>query len=159
MDGRCLARLPISMLRRELSKEVKQSYYQAHREVVIARTKAHAAANPEKHAAYAKAWRQRNPDKVFAKRLRERFNLTVEQFEAMRREQDNKCPICNRTFTDTPHVDHDHACCNKATSCGKCVRGLLCRSCNTALGKLQDSVERLRAAIVYLERFYGSRAL
>jgi TPP-dependent pyruvate/acetoin dehydrogenase alpha subunit len=93
-----------------MSKEVKQSYYQAHREVVIARAKAHAAANPEKHAAYAKAWRQRNPDKVFAKRLRERFNLTVEQFEAMRREQDTNVQYVIehlrilRTLTTTTHV-------------------------------------------------------
>jgi hypothetical protein len=30
-------------------------------------------------------------------------------------------------------VDHDHACCQKKNrSCGKCIRGLLCHTCNIA---------------------------
>lgn len=36
-------------------------------------------------------------------------------------------------------VDHDHRCCASTNSCGACVRGLLCSSCNTAAGMLQDS--------------------
>lgn len=29
------------------------------------------------------------------------------------------------------YVDHDHACCAGSRSCGKCVRGIVCVSCNT----------------------------
>jgi hypothetical protein len=32
------------------------------------------------------------------------------------------------------------------------VRGLLCASCNTALGLLADDVNRIMAAAIYLER-------
>lgn len=35
-------------------------------------------------------------------------------------------------------VDHDHACCGSRGSCGKCVRGFLCRACNTYLGAIKD---------------------
>lgn len=31
-------------------------------------------------------------------------------------------------------IDHDHRCCNRSGSCGKCVRGALCNKHNTALG-------------------------
>src|SRR4029077_2130187 len=31
-------------------------------------------------------------------------------------------------------VDHDHNCCPGAHSCGKCIRGILCGTCNSALG-------------------------
>ena len=33
------------------------------------------------------------------------------------------------------HVDHDRLCCEGNTSCGKCIRGLLCRKCNMSNGQ------------------------
>jgi hypothetical protein len=62
------------------------------------------------------------------------------------RAQDGKCAICR---TDRPggkrtyfHVDHDHVT-NK-------VRGLLCSTCNTGMGKLGDSVSTVWRAVRYL---------
>lgn len=63
--------------------------------------------------------------------------LTPERFDEMLAGQNNCCAIC---FTDSPggvgtwHIDHDHACCPGRFSCGNCVRGLLCMSCNHGLG-------------------------
>ena len=35
-------------------------------------------------------------------------------------------------------IDHNHLCCNTArSSCGKCVRGVLCRKHNTSLGHIE----------------------
>lgn len=63
---------------------------------------------------------------------------------------DERCPICRADLV-TPAVrrnrgravpllvvDHDHACCPGDHSCGKCVKGLICFDCNTALGLLRD---------------------
>jgi hypothetical protein len=83
-----------------------------------------------------------------------KYGVTQEQFDNMLARQDGKCAVC---FTADPgvkgwHIDHDHACCPGRKSCGRCVRGLLCSNCNTALGLLGDSIERLLSAIAYLRR-------
>jgi hypothetical protein len=52
------------------------------------------------------------------------------------------CAICDAT--DDLQIDHDHGCCEGRSSCGKCVRGLLCRKCNYGVGILESAnVERL----------------
>lgn len=82
-----------------------------------------------------------------------RRGLTPEAYDALLEKQEGRCAICR---TDTPgghgrwHIDHDHKCCPGRTSCGECVRGLLCNHCNTGLGKFQDSEETLMKAIEYL---------
>lgn len=78
---------------------------------------------------------------------------------------DPGCEICHRdivTKIRDPNtgrirsllvVDHDHACCPGATSCGLCIRGLLCTQCNCAAGLLGDDAERARALAGYVERW------
>jgi Recombination endonuclease VII len=83
--------------------------------------------------------------------LRRTFGLSLEQFDSMLRAQEGKCKLCRDVLDRTPCVDHDHSCCPGKKSCGKCIRGLLCFSCNTSLGNMKDSVERLQLAIAYLE--------
>jgi len=47
-------------------------------------------------------------------------------------------------------VDHDHAHCNKKTGCAICVRGFICQSCNSALGRWGDTIEGISRVIAYL---------
>jgi hypothetical protein len=49
-------------------------------------------------------------------------------------------------------VDHDHKCCDGPTSCGRCVRGLLCTGCNRHVlaWAARDSVEFFQRGIEYL---------
>lgn len=82
-----------------------------------------------------------------AYRLR-RHRLSREQYETILKEQGGVCAICQKSAK--LYVDHDHSCCPKADSCGKCVRGLLCSLCNSGIGKLEDSPERLQRAVEYL---------
>ena len=59
-------------------------------------------------------------------------------------------PTCTKC-SEQKNVDHDHDCCPGQSSCGKCIRGLLCLTCNRALGLLKDDPMRVRAAADYLE--------
>lgn len=94
--------------------------------------------------------RKSNPDyplNEFKRHLRIQYDLTYDEFVNMLIAQDNKCAICNGelVFKDRkrkPNIDHDH-------STGK-VRSILCFTCNTALGKFQDSKVLLQSAIDYL---------
>ena len=101
-------------------------------------------------------WCVDNPERKRAMQrmaaLLRKYKITPERFEAMRAAQDNACPICGGPLPEIPCVDHDHSCCPGETSCGRCVRELLCRSCNTLLGMAQDDVTTLVAAAAYLIR-------
>lgn len=62
-------------------------------------------------------------------------------------------PGCQRPATGRDlHIDHDHRCCPYGTPkmCGKCIRGVLCRGCNLALGLLEESEGRVKGLIKYL---------
>jgi hypothetical protein len=62
---------------------------------------------------------------------------TQELFDLLLDAQQNACGMCHEPFKEGQliHVDHNHACCRgKNRSCGQCIRGLLCHTCNIALG-------------------------
>lgn len=66
-------------------------------------------------------------------------------------------PGCGKRFTDTirPQIDHDHSHCRGRTSCGGCIRGVICQVCNNGLGQ----VETLLRSCSYdeLARFLQNR--
>ncbi len=83
-----------------------------------------------------------------------KYRTTVENLEAIYLQQNSCCAICKREFDLLNlHVDHDHECCphdKNSKKCGKCIRGLLCVSCNSGLGLFSDNVSYLNNAIIYL---------
>lgn len=84
--------------------------------------------------------------------LRNRYLMSSESFRDLYDKQSGCCAICGTRFMSRAaiHVDHDHDCCSGSRSCGQCVRGLLCRNCNTMIGMARDSTDVLRKAIAYL---------
>ena len=85
--------------------------------------------------------------------LKTKYNITIQQYNCILESQGGVCAICKEDSTTTWHIDHDHNCCKeKAKSCGKCIRGILCNSCNNGLGRFKDSTEILQAAIEYLNQ-------
>ena len=66
-------------------------------------------------------------------------------------EQNNVCKICSNEFKSTKdtHIDHCH---NSDT-----VRGLLCNSCNMALGQFNDNTDNMDNAIRYLQNSWHTK--
>lgn len=84
-------------------------------------------------------------------RLKRHYGLTIEGVDALLADQNHECLICGVGITNKNcHVDHAHSCCPGKTTCGRCVRGLLCSHCNTGLGAFKDSPEILGRAADYL---------
>lgn len=92
--------------------------------------------------------REKDRARSKVKRIR-RYGITLEQYDQMYISQNGKCAICR---LDKPlNIDHDHSCCDYDGSCGKCVRGLLCKPCNTGLGNFKDDSSFLSSAQSYLD--------
>ena len=74
-----------------------------------------------------------------------KYGITTEQYEELLAAQDYCCALCGSDDPKTSYgfaVDHCHA-------TGR-LRGLLCFSCNKALGMLGDTEESLERALRYL---------
>lgn len=84
------------------------------------------------------------PEQRRAYRRKTLYKLTSEAYEAMVKKQGGRCAICD---DDRERLVIDH--CHKSGV----VRGLLCRTCNLALGYLKDNFVAARKAASYLEQF------
>lgn len=98
---------------------------------------------------FNKKCRERGDHKKQSKRDRElvrKYGITGKQYDEILEEQKGVCALCKELrLTGNQkrmHVDHDHK--------TKKVRGILCQSCNTGLGKFRDDTELLKEAIKYL---------
>jgi len=78
-----------------------------------------------------------------------RKGLTPEKFQVLLEAQGHACAMGREPFEDGQRIfiDHDHSCCPGDKSCGKCVRGLLCLTCNIAVGYIEAYFD---LAMVYL---------
>jgi hypothetical protein len=102
----------------------------------------------EKNKGYDKEYYARNHERIksqhrkigFKTRIKTKYNLTVKEYNEMVKKQNGCCAICERRIHLV--VDHDH-------KTGR-VRGLLCNSCNTVLGFINDNPAILRRMMQYL---------
>lgn len=88
--------------------------------------------------------RARNRDRM--------YSLAPGRYDQMLATQNGRCATCKRSPDAGKHlvVDHDHRCCDRVGSCGKCIRSLLCHRCNMAIGLALESRDTLLAMVEYL---------
>ena len=127
--------------------------------------------DPEKQRERLRKWRAANPDKVRAQQKRSNrqkqqsdyydknnevifenyikrtYNIDLNKYNSLLSEQQGVCAICKKECVSGRRlaIDHNH-------DTGE-VRGLLCCKCNRGLGNLNDDLELLRQAVLYLERY------
>jgi hypothetical protein len=75
--------------------------------------------------------------------LKKKYGISWSDYEEMYERQEGRCAICKKEEDDRSlAIDHCH-------TTGK-VRGLLCGSCNRALGLLKDDPELIEQAKEYV---------
>jgi hypothetical protein len=113
--------------------ENKRAYYERNKEKISEQRKAERKSNPGKAPKGCPIVRKN----TFYK---SRYGITLEEYNQKLEKQQEVCAICHCPETTKTKkgaisalaVDHDH-------TTGE-IRGLLCRTCNTALGKFRDSL-------------------
>ncbi len=99
--------------------------------------------------------RKQDPEREFLRKrkidLRQKYKMTLEDFDVMFKTQNGKCKVCPRKVTSMLHIDHCHS--------SGTVRGLLCQKCNHALGMVDDSIEILEKLINYLKETNTSKEI
>ncbi len=96
-----------------------------------------------RHYTTGKAW---TSGEEFQFMLRDKYNMSFDQYMRMFKKQKGKCLICggHNKKGATLYVDHNH----KTDK----VRGLLCRLCNFMLGFAKDNPDILRKCTAYLDK-------
>jgi hypothetical protein len=127
----------------EVKKQYFKEYYKKRKAELDAYKKEWISKNPDKPSEYSKKYNDKTQEQRKQAQRKYRYGLTQEHFDKMLAEQDNKCALCFKSFDDAKvFVDHCHSIGN--------VRGLLCPSCNTALGLIKDDLGWLAKAKKYL---------
>ena len=95
-------------------------------------------------------------ESLMESRLKNKYGLTLKEFKERSK---NGCEICHQQPEYTLHVDHDHSCCSGYKTCGVCVRGIICPSCNKAVadyekGTLSEHYHKRKLIQQYVN-YYG----
>lgn len=117
------------------------------------RTKAYHDKNLEKQRLTSKLWWEKNKKRCNIKRKEQRlqyyYGISIEGKENLLKDQEYKCKSCGYDLKNEKpyhiHLDHDH-------KTGK-IRGILCRSCNIALGLMEDNPEKIMSLYNYILSF------
>ena len=96
-----------------------------------------------------KAWNATATTEQKRRRYLARHHMTPEQYDELVAAQGGTCAIC---IAPPRVVDHDHGCCPGIFSCGECIRGVLCPTCNQGLGLFKESAELLVQASKYIKQ-------
>lgn len=121
---------------------------------VSSSSKRHYYKDPSAQIKRAQEHQKKNPDQKRHWYLMSKYNMSLEEFRALEKEQDFRCASCGDKESVVVatsqkvrnlHVDHCHE-----TGIN---RGLLCTRCNLALGYLLDDPEKIQSLLSYIKRW------
>lgn len=101
--------------------------------------------NIDKVRSYNKKYKDANAENIIAFRVKRLYNLSLDEYRKM---LSRGCQVCS-SFNNLC-IDHDHSCCSGETTCGKCIRGVLCNKCNSAEGLLDSDPARVLKLYEYM---------
>jgi len=139
-------------------KFCKSEYFERNRAKLTKRTsdfiKKDREINKEKYASRQRKYQKKYRKLITSKTIIRKLNISLDHYEHMFVDQDNKCYICKKEETKISHrsgkvarLSLDH--CHKTMK----VRKLLCHNCNIMIGASKDSIETLLNAVNYLKEF------
>lgn len=134
---------------RKCAYETNRKFCTEHPEIKYEWDRKYKTTHPDNRKRYARDWARRNKMITKERRLELKYGLSTSEYLKMMANQSNVCAICKHPPSEKEkilHVDHDHRT-NK-------VRGLLCGSCNRALGLFDDSMTVVMDAYQYLQKHY-----
>ncbi len=106
----------------------------------LARQLRYNLANKAKVAAnFKRWWGKLTAEKKYARSLKSKYGMSLEEYHGMVSEQGGLCAICVNKLEE---VDHNHK--------DGTIRGLLCNKCNKGLGFFNDDIALMEKAIAYL---------
>lgn len=112
-------------------KEYQKKWYSENKEnIILKSTKRHKSLSFEKRKDYT---------------LKSKYKISIDDYNNLLEMSNFQCNICDKIHSNEEPLAVDH--CHNT----KKVRGLLCRSCNTALGHFKDDTQNLINAIKYLK--------
>jgi Recombination endonuclease VII len=138
----------------EAKKEIKKRYRETHREELREKGRIYAKKNRKRQSAYRRELRK---DPIYRKneKLKDKYGITLEDYNNMVDSQLNKCLICKNEFSESgnnfsgPCIDHSHM-------TGK-IRGLLCRRCNAGIGGFDDDCRLLEISLSWLDKIWSEK--
>jgi len=98
-------------------------------------------------------YNRKHKDRNKIRQIKWSTGLSESDYKSLLIECNNKCCICGNSELTNKRLSIDH--CHET----QLVRGLLCNSCNIALGLFKESKEILLKAVLYLDNNYSSKGI
>jgi hypothetical protein len=129
----------------------RRDWYVANRQTVKRDSKRYYRETCERRLEVAAEWRASHPEqhRQNARRfkLKSKYGITPEQYDAMYAEQRGLCFLCGRSQTGSRRLDIDH--CHRTRQ----LRKLLCGICNRFVGVIERDPGWLARTLEYLTLF------
>ena len=122
-------------------KDYMREYRDKNRETICANRRDYYAKNRNKILEQKKALYK--PDKTKDQRLKREYGISLDDYNKLREQQNNKCACCGEEKFLV--IDHCHTHGN--------VRELLCNRCNTVVGMCEESVDIALKIRDYIEKW------